>query len=695
MSFNPVFGGNAIYPDQPTFLSLVMSTSQTLAWPIEQQIGGNVAAAIIELNASVESLSVSFADARMVGTGYTTLFNNVGSNTVTILDSTGATLATVASGEAWEVYLRDNTTAAGLWRVLQYGAGTSTADAAGLAGAGLIAISSTLNEQIPVSQKSTNYVVLSTDRAVALEWIGGTGTFTTPNPAAGGIGVGWYMLFKNEGTGTLTLAPAGGTIDGLGSKTVTPGNSGFLISDGTNMFTVGYGQAVASAFDFALINVAGGADHVLTLAEQNRIAYELTGVLTANINIIVPNTIQQYWVNNQTTGAFTVTVKTAAGTGVVVPQGQRTILYSDGINVVNAETLAVSTPVGVNQGGTGIVVGVSGGILAFNSPTGIVSSALLVANALVLGGGAGAAPSTPVGLGTTTTVLHGNAAGAPAFSAVDLTTDITGVLPIASGGTGMTSAAGSLAALGGVPTTRIVNAGAGLTGGGDLSADRTFDVGAGPGITVNANDVAINQAFAPDWTDTHTFSPALSAIIISGANSSYGEQIRGGAAVGQSLGLTIAAGTNAADRALNITDQTGGTPFLGVFGDGGTVLGSATGGDKGLGTINAQGVFINGVALTGTGGLKLAAGSVIGNALQVGSAGVTSVTHTGTGVYTIDYTAAGFVNPPGCTATKQNNNFNYIYDYTGVTNTSAVLHVTAVGGGSPVDDDFGFICAGI
>lgn len=41
-------------------------------------------------------------------------------------------------------------------------------------------------------------------------------------------------------------------------------------------------------------------------------------------------------------------------------------------------------------------------------------------------------------------------------------------------------------------TTTQMIAGAGLTGGGDLSADRTFNVGAGTGITVNANDVAID-----------------------------------------------------------------------------------------------------------------------------------------------------------------------------------------------------------
>lgn len=49
------------------------------------------------------------------------------------------------------------------------------------------------------------------------------------------------------------------------------------------------------------------------------------------------------------------------------------------------------------------------------------------------------------------------------------------------------------AGLGAVPTSRIVTAGAGLTGGGDLSADRTFDVvaNADGSIVVSANDVRV------------------------------------------------------------------------------------------------------------------------------------------------------------------------------------------------------------
>jgi hypothetical protein len=45
-----------------------------------------------------------------------------------------------------------------------------------------------------------------------------------------------------------------------------------------------------------------------------------------------------------------------------------------------------------------------------------------------------------------------------------------------------------------VASTRQVISGSGLTGGGDLSADRTLVVGAGTGITVNADDVAVDKA---------------------------------------------------------------------------------------------------------------------------------------------------------------------------------------------------------
>ena len=59
----------------------------------------------------------------------------------------------------------------------------------------------------------------------------------------------------------------------------------------------------------------------------------------------------------------------------------------------------------------------------------------LTLNAIMLGAG-GVDSKVLASLGTTTTVLHGNAAGAPTYGAVSLTADVSGILPVANGGSG-------------------------------------------------------------------------------------------------------------------------------------------------------------------------------------------------------------------------------------------------------------------
>jgi hypothetical protein len=86
------------------------------------------------------------------------------------------------------------------------------------------------------------------------------------------------------------------------------------------------------------LSVAGAADTTLTAtngaSDQSRNAIiEITGVVTGNANVIVPTVTKKMMVFNNTSGAFTRTVKTAAGTGVLVPQGKKMLLYCDGVNV--------------------------------------------------------------------------------------------------------------------------------------------------------------------------------------------------------------------------------------------------------------------------------------------------------------------------------------------------------------------------
>ena len=60
------------------------------------------------------------------------------------------------------------------------------------------------------------------------------------------------------------------------------------------------------------------------------------GALTANRNVVVPTQEKVYIVRNSTTGGFSLTVKTAAGTGVAVANGGTAIVYCDGTNVESA-----------------------------------------------------------------------------------------------------------------------------------------------------------------------------------------------------------------------------------------------------------------------------------------------------------------------------------------------------------------------
>jgi hypothetical protein len=64
---------------------------------------------------------------------------------------------------------------------------------------------------------------------------------------------------------------------------------------------------------------------------------KLTGTITGNVNVTIPDSIEKtYIVENATTGAHTVTFKTTSGTGVTwtaTDKGTK-VLYSDGTNVV-------------------------------------------------------------------------------------------------------------------------------------------------------------------------------------------------------------------------------------------------------------------------------------------------------------------------------------------------------------------------
>lgn len=350
--YTDTFAGSVVYPSDISFSALELDSDVILTWPLEATTSGPYATRIIQIDSADAAWSIFVPNATEVSTGQDILFNNKSGFTVNVRDTSGNMIVAVTSGTQWQIYLSDNSTADGVWQTFQYGAGISQANAASLAGPGLTAIGSLLGQSVPVTSFNSNYTAGASDRASLLKWTGAGGTLTLPDAAT--IGANWFILVANAGAGALVADPSGGTlIDGASTKSFQPTESAFIVCDGTSYSTVGFGTPAVFAFDYTSIDVSGTGDYTLSGSELNRIAYNFTGTLTGNRNIIVPATVQQYWVTNSTSGAYTLTVKTALGTGVAVASGSRTICYSDGTNVVFADTGGVSVPISIANGGTG------------------------------------------------------------------------------------------------------------------------------------------------------------------------------------------------------------------------------------------------------------------------------------------------------------------------------------------------------
>jgi hypothetical protein len=341
---NP-FTGQTVQPSQVGYEQLTISADTILQWPVNGNTD-DVVANIIEVTATTSGLKLYMPAATQVSTGQSALIKNIGANSFTVVKSDGSTIISISSGIAQYIYVTDNTTIPGTWATVTFGAGTSSANASALAGYGLKAISTTLNQAYDLTTYSSNTTLSSANRASFAVWEGGVGSIVLPSAST--VGNNWFAMIRNNGTGILTVTCTGAdTIDGNASQQLQLDESFVVVSNGTNGFnSFGYGQSASFFYTILAKVVTGlGATITLTAAEATNIIQEYTGTLSSNVSIIFPATVQIYTVTNLTTGAFTMTFRTAAvgGATVIIPQNQTLILVCDGTNVYNANSATIST----------------------------------------------------------------------------------------------------------------------------------------------------------------------------------------------------------------------------------------------------------------------------------------------------------------------------------------------------------------
>jgi hypothetical protein len=133
------------------------------------------------------------------------------------------------------------------------------------------------------------------------------------------------------------------------------------------------------------ISIAGGAQTTAlamsdgALSNARNAVIKLTGTITGNQIVTVPNSIEKTWiVYNGTTGAFTVEFKTVSGTGPTFSTTDKGIkyLYSDGTNIIDINS-NLSTIDLVNQNQLRFEDATGGEYVALRAPSAVSPSYIL------------------------------------------------------------------------------------------------------------------------------------------------------------------------------------------------------------------------------------------------------------------------------------------------------------------------------
>jgi hypothetical protein len=349
-TFTSPFTGNVIQPTDVSYYALDFAEDTQLFWPAVVNPTQVPAARIIDAVAEDVDLTIILPQGNQGSVGSDILLVNRGAEPFFVTNFDGVQSVLVDPGVAKYFWLDDNSTEAGDWSNITFGTGTSAADADSLAGYGLVALSGVLNTTQNVVVVTASPTLNSASRAATFVWESGNGTFTLP--AVGTIDDGWYIGFRNGGTGTLTIqGQSASQINGLPSIETTPGDSGFIMFDSAtgDFTTVGYTVPANSTFTSAVYDVDSIIGNTFSLVANAPIIQTyvaLSGSRTQTLAITLPSITQIYFVVNDTqNGTYNLTFQLSgsAQAPIIVSAGQVVTFLSDGnvLYVLNQTTTGV------------------------------------------------------------------------------------------------------------------------------------------------------------------------------------------------------------------------------------------------------------------------------------------------------------------------------------------------------------------
>jgi hypothetical protein len=354
-TFTSPFTGTVVEPTDVSYYSLQFTTDVQLYWPAVVNPQQVPAARIIDCTPGTFGLAVALPQGNQGSVGSDILFRNFGANSFVVTDYAGGNSVTVAPGASLYFYLTNNTTEAGTWQNVAFGVGTSAVDAATLAGAGLTTVNYSGVAKLAVTGKPVQITsapsLSDSSRAITYVWEAGNTTWTLPSVT--GLSIGWWIGFRNNGTGTITINPQGvAQINNQVNITVNPGDSGFLLYDGNaatpTFFTVGLANPSTVTFTSSTYDVDSIVGSTLSLVSYAPIVQTyvaLSGTRTALLNVVLPAITQIYVLVNNT--AINLSFLVSGGTTpFTVPPNTIATVLSDGVDIFSLTSAATNAFIG-------------------------------------------------------------------------------------------------------------------------------------------------------------------------------------------------------------------------------------------------------------------------------------------------------------------------------------------------------------
>jgi hypothetical protein len=336
-TFTSPFTGTVVQPTDVSYYALSFSANVQLYWPAVVNPTQVPAARVIDATPSVASLIITLPEANQGATGTDILIRNFGAVAFTVQNFGGTGSVSVPAGVSKYFYLSDNSTSAGVWQNVTFGTGTSSADAASLAGPGLVALAGKLNTTQNIIEVSSPPTITDASRASTFIWTAGNGTISLPTATS--LTGGWFIAFRNTGTGTLTFAPQGASlINGNATLDVNPAESGFIMfqQSTNNFFTVGLATPSNVTFTsstYDVDSIIGGTFSLVSYAPIIQTYVALSGTRSTTLAVTLPATTQLYVLVNDTgqpTYNITFQVSGSLQTPISLADGAIALVLSDG-----------------------------------------------------------------------------------------------------------------------------------------------------------------------------------------------------------------------------------------------------------------------------------------------------------------------------------------------------------------------------